>query len=420
MSRDWITVTGPADWFQCRIPEDWRPGTTGDELVLYAPDGRSLIRVHAFWHADTDVPPLQMLEPTSLFPDSIALRKVAPLQTSQAVSCGFEGHAPIGAEPGVLKRLFSPQPRVHWLAWAMRRGHVALICTIERAGRGVLSAEQKAIARQILETVVPAADPTMPPSVFAESILSRAKDRFDEPTSRAQGLHLSVGDARVNLLSFYRRYAQSPQELDDICESVLHTLQRLLRWEDHDFDAELAAVRDRVMPMLIPESLWARSFSEFVSETWIADLRIMYVVDEEDAYWYIRRSLLAKWDTSLQELHKIALENLDSYFASNPGAMTKIDGENGPKLLMPSTADAYNSVRLLNEPFHRDLQRLLGPEFAVGIPNRDFFVAVSLKNTETVRRVRGKVASDFQTMDHPLTDRLLIVSTDGVSEYCDG
>lgn len=420
MSSEWITVSGPANWFCCRIPESWRPQTNADGLTLYAADGRCVIKLHAMWHPKDDVSAADIIDPANLFPNSIALRKLAPLQASQAVSPGFEGHVPVGAEPGPLKRLISPRRRAHWYAWAMRQGPICVVCTVERCESGMLGTSQKKLAKRILESVEIASEPTMPPSAFADRLLKKAQAEFSEPARRLHGLQLAIGDARVNLLSFYRRYAQDPEQLEDICGSVLHTLERLLRWEDHDFDAKLDEVRDRVMPMLIPESLWARSFSEFVSDTWIANLRIMYVVDEEDAYWYIRNSLFAKWEVSREQLHRTALENLDRYFANHPTDMTKIDGEDGPKLLMPATADAYNSVRLLNEPFHRDLQRVLGPEFAIGIPNRDFFVAVSLKNSDTLQRVRGKVASDFQTMDHPLTDRILIVSTDGVSEYCDG
>ena len=84
---------------------------------------------------------------------------------------------------------------------------------------------------------------------------------------------------------------------------------------------------------------------------------------------------------------------------------------------MPTGPDAYNNVRLLNEPFHEKMQSLLGGQFAVGIPNRDFFVAVSLESKETVRHVRNRVLEDYETMDHPLTTRLLLVSRDGISEY---
>ena len=60
---------------------------------------------------------------------------------------------------------------------------------------------------------------------------------------------------------------------------------------------------------------------------------------------------------------------------------------------------------------------LVQGDFAVGIPSRDFFVAISLGSSETVESVRKKVEDDFQNMDHPLSDRLLLVTYDGVTEY---
>jgi hypothetical protein len=62
------------------------------------------------------------------------------------------------------------------------------------------------------------------------------------------------------------------------------------------------------------------------------------------------------------------------------------------------------------------LREVIGGNFAVGLPGRDFFVAVSLKSPRMLDHVRRKVREDYAQMDHPLTDRLLLVSADGVSE----
>jgi hypothetical protein len=53
----------------------------------------------------------------------------------------------------------------------------------------------------------------------------------------------------------------------------------------------------------------------------------------------------------------------------------------------------------------------------VGVPNRDFFVAVSLDSDEVIEQVCAKVVDDHDRMDHPLSKRLLLVSSDGVSEF---
>ena len=89
----------------------------------------------------------------------------------------------------------------------------------------------------------------------------------------------------------------------------------------------------------------------------------------------------------------------------------------GAQLLLPERPDAYNSARLLSKSFHRSLQELLGREFVVGVPNRDFFVAVSLNSDEVIEQVQTKIIDDHDRMDHPLSKRLLLVSSDGVSEF---
>jgi hypothetical protein len=86
-------------------------------------------------------------------------------------------------------------------------------------------------------------------------------------------------------------------------------------------------------------------------------------------------------------------------------------------MLMPGRADSYNSARLLSEPFMSRLREVIGGNFAVGLPGRDFFVAVSLKSQKMLDHVRRKVREDYAQMDHPLTDRMLLVSADGVSEF---
>lgn len=88
-------------------------------------------------------------------------------------------------------------------------------------------------------------------------------------------------------------------------------------------------------------------------------------------------------------------------------------------MMMPVKPDAYNCSRILDPQFHSRLRSMFGPEFVVGVPNRDFFVAVSLKEKELIEQVRNRVKDDFSTMHHPLTRRLLLVSADGVSEFCE-
>ena len=169
--------------------------------------------------------------------------------------------------------------------------------------------------------------------------------------------------------------------------------------------------------MLYPESVWQDHFSDFAAQPWVAGLVIMYVVDESESYWYIRSDLLEQWSVSIEELHELSLQNLDGYFEENSMEFMLTGDPEGPRLLLPHRADTYNTARLLSGSFHSSVQDILGREFVVGVPNRDFFVAVSMHSDDMIDEIRQKVAADFDRMDHPLCNRLLLVSSDGVSEY---
>lgn len=410
---------GPANWFECPIPADWSVIQTDDVLELCPPDGQFQLRIHAFWHSAKNVAPSEFLDPNTIFTNGFGLRKLAPLRIPQAASYGLEGNVVVTDGLTLFQRMFWPGRKRKCQAWAIRYKSVCLVCSVEQLSDVRLGKESLQSVRDVLSNIRFATYPVATPESFVVCLLRRARRRFDVQSARTGGLKLAIGNARINLLSFYRKYQESPETLDAITESVLSTAERLLNWDAKATEEDFELVKDRVMPMLVPETVWQESLREFASEPWIAGLRIVYVVDENDAYWYVREELLGIWELCMPDLHKLALENLADYFERRAIDITAVDGTHGPNLLMPANADAYNSVQLLNQPFHRKLQRILGPEFAIGIPNRDFFVAVSLKNTDVLERVRGKVAADFKTMDHPLTDRILIVSTDGVSEYCD-
>ncbi|MFK7821096.1 MAG: DUF1444 family protein [Planctomycetaceae bacterium] len=413
------TAVGPANWFECQIPDEWSYSLKLDSLEICPPNSQLRVRIDAFWHSAKNVAPVEFLDPSTIFTNGFALRKLAPLRIPQAASYGIEGSVVVTEGLTLFQRLFWPGRKRKCQAWAIRYKSVCLICSVEQLSETSLSKELLDEVREVLASIRFTTFPVAPPEAFAVCLLRRVRRKFDSPANRIGGLKLAVGNARINLLSFYRKYQQSPESLDAITQSVLATIERLLNWNAESMDEDFELVQDRIMPMLVPEAVWQDSLREFASEPWIAGLRIVYVVDENDAYWYVREGLLDVWNLSRTELHKLALSNLADYFERRSIDITAVDGTNGPNLLMPVNADAYNSVQLLNQPFHRKLQQILGPEFAIGIPNRDFFVAVSLKNSEVLERVRGKVADDFRTMDHPLTDRILIVSTDGVSEYCD-
>lgn len=258
------------------------------------------------------------------------------------------------------------------------------------------------------------------PEAFADRVVQLARDRFPLlECQRESELCLRLGSSQVNLHNFYRTYQKSPERFEEIVLPALTAAVRVQEWGKEQAEPPLDDVADRIMPMLYPEAAWDESFESFVSTPWVGGLVIAYVVDDAETYWYVSQPLLDRWEISEEELHERALRNLDLYFEDKPMEYMVAGEEDDPSLLMPGRADAYNSVRLLSERFHEKLRGLFGAQCVIGIPNRDFLIAVSLNCQDTLEQIREKVRDDHASMDHALCDRLLLVSPDGVSEYFD-
>ncbi|RPI78514.1 MAG: DUF1444 family protein, partial [Planctomycetaceae bacterium] len=256
-----------------------------------------------------------------------------------------------------------------------------------------------------------------PPEVFTQRVLDLVRKKYPALECRSTpDFQIHVGNSKVNLFNFYRSYVNSPDQLEQIILPALSTVVQVQGWGKSQSDPALDSVRSRIMPMLYPEEVWHERFPDLVGASWVAGLVVLYVVDESHAYWYIRQDLMESWGLNADELHELAVANLGRYFEDTPMEFSLAGENDGPRLLMPARPDAYNASRLLSEPFLARLREVLASPFAVGIPSRDFLVGVSLHSPEAVEHVRRRVADDFKVMDHPLCNRLLLVTHDGVTE----
>ncbi len=360
---------------------------------------------------------LESLAPVESFANRIRNVRRAPPLDLPYECIAYRGDVPRLPSARGWRRWLGFTKKRPWQFWVLRQAEQSLfIENVIDAGADATIREQ---VEQILSSLSLAEKPAEPPEVFANRVRELARLKFPLLESETtDDFQLKLGDSSINLFNFYRAYLNEPDRFDEIILPALTTIVQVQEWGEDQTAPPLEDVEDRIMPMLYPREVWEQRFPNFIGQPWVADLMILYVVDETRAYWYVREDLLEKWGLDRQELHALALRNLDAYFQRNTMEFALAGEDDGPRLLMPNRADAYNTSRILSESFHRKLQEYLGREFAVGIPSRDFFVACSLDSPETLAQIRDKVAEDFSSMDHPMSERLLLVSCDGVSELC--
>ena len=437
----WRLCRGPANWFTFRCPDeiDVSQNQTLLEMRLRSPslsvtessesgvspadaednDSRDAVLSLVTWWDDSGSEDSRRPSPdlTLLFPQVVALH---PL-TSLNIDAKNEAWAGISRRPRGgcwLARIFGRKPHYQWRLWTIRQGRLTIVATVQSSNRMPLDKSFVSICERILSTLELSEQPAWPPDVFLKQVIELARQNFPLLQScAARGFSVRLGHSEISLSNFYRMYLQQPDHFRRIVLPGLTTVVRLQELSPEQLSPDLEQIRDRILPMLSADDE-PRS-DERVRMPWVGGLSVGYVVDEDDSYRYVHQRMLDTWDLSADDLHHLAMSNLRTYAAEHPLEVTMVGDEFEPRMLMPVKPDAYNCSRILDPSFHGRLRQLFGPELIVGVPNRDFFVAVAMKDTDLIDQVRARVNEDHATMHHPLTRRLLVISADGVSEFCD-
>ena len=435
----WRLCRGPANWFTFLCPDSIEVRQTQTVIELRMKDvaseecsgaskskpapqsiGAELPHVLSIvtWWDDTSRDQLRRNSPdlSVLFPEVVALQPASPLDIPSANE-SWSGTSRRLKSACWLARIFGRRSSFEWRLWTVRHEKLMIVATVQSPDRRPLDAGFLKFCEMVLSTLELADQPAWPPDVFLKQVIDVARHHFPLlQSSASRGFSVRLGQSEISLSNFYRMYLQQPQNFRRIIVPGLTTVVRLQELGPDQLAPSLEQVKQRILPILSSEEE-PRS-DERVQMPWVGGLCVGYVVDEDDSYRYVHQRMIEAWDLSLDDLHDLALQNLRRYSAAHPLEVTMVGDDENPRLLMPVKPDAYNCSRVLDPDFHCQLRDLFGPELIIGVPNRDFFVAATMKDPDLISQIRKRVDEDFSTMHHPLTRRLLVVSADGVSEYC--
>lgn len=431
-----VTHRGPANWFtfsinrQTAVNQDSmmtevrlaglssQQSSHSEQTPPSAADSAAaVLTFHSHWLDETSQSIEQtLLEPALLFPRVIF---EAPRQTLPSHRSGFScsGISRAVSDGPWWKRWLEPRQSYQWRLWQIRQGNILIIGSAQSFPGQPFSEQVIHEMDQIVESIRISQHPAWPPELFRTKAVELAQRKF--PLLRIEagsGFAIKVQDSQIQLANFYRTYLRSTEQFEQIVLPGITALVRLQELGPEQLVPQLNDVRHKILPMLSPEG--ETQGHELAEVPWVGGLSVRFVLDEDDSYRFIPEELLKRWDLSEDELHSLALENLSRYTAEHPLEVSVVGDEDDPRILMPTKPDVYNCSRILDQRMHSRLRELFGSELLVGLPNRDFFVAISLRHQKLIQEVRDRVSEDFSTLHHPLTERLLVISADGVSEYC--
>ena len=222
---------------------------------------------------------------------------------------------------------------------------------------------------------------------------------------------LSVNGAVAPLENLYRVTVLHP---DDIKHHVERWAVELLRAAEGSPDqgANFDEVKERILPMIISGSL-DEAPSGVVSQTLVEGLLVAYAIDNDRTIAYIPRPRFEAWSITLEQLHHTAIDNLVSR-SESIAAHAAQDESGQVNLILFQTMDGYDASRVLLPTLHERLKEHLGTPFAAGIPNRDILLCFR-DDDETVSRLQNQITEDFHRMPHQVTDRLFLITPDGIA-----
>lgn len=249
---------------------------------------------------------------------------------------------------------------------------------------------------------------------FAQEVITVVKKRFPlAKVARAeQPFSLRINGHVASLENLYRLIQLHP---DDVVHQMERWAVELLRASEGtpDNNSSFSEIRDRVMPVLMGHNETTSRGGDLVTTPLIENLDVTYVIDGDRTVAYIPKPALENWSVSLEELHEIALENLIQQ-SQTLHAHAAQDEEGSVNLVLFQTLDGFDASRLLLPTLHDRLRGHLGSPFVAAVPNRDILLCFR-DDEQTIAGLRSQIEADFRTMPHQVTEKLLLITPDGIA-----
>ena len=247
---------------------------------------------------------------------------------------------------------------------------------------------------------------------FVDQVLQYVHEKFPlvrisrgkEPFSMLVNGHLA------SMENVYRMAVLQPEDSRHHIERWVVELVRAAEGTP-DRTGSFEELRDRILPMIVADG--QRDKRTMVTEPLLEGLSVAYAIDSDRTIAYIPESQFQDWSIDRETLHEAAIENLVKR-SESMSAHAAQDEEGKINLILFQTMDGYDASRVLLPNLHEKLREHLGSPFVAAIPNRDILLCFR-NDPETVERLREQIEADHKRMPHGVTERLLLVTPDGIA-----
>lgn len=249
---------------------------------------------------------------------------------------------------------------------------------------------------------------------FVEQVIEVIKSRFPlvKVARSDQSFTLLIDGLPAPLENIYRIVTLRPEDTQRQIERWIVEILRAAEGTPEE-SGNFEEIKDRLLPVLLADGPHDLDASSIVSQSLVEGLRVAYAIDHDRTFSYLPRQTFKSWNMELDDLHEVAISNLISR-SEAINAHAAQDETGGVYLVLFQTMDGYDAARLLLPTLHERLRGYLGSPFVAAVPNRD--ILICFKNeSAVVDRLRDQIGKDYRQMPHQVTDKLFLVTADGIA-----
>jgi hypothetical protein len=248
---------------------------------------------------------------------------------------------------------------------------------------------------------------------FIEQVLQHVKQKFPlVKVARGEApFSVKINGHLATLENLYRVSCLQP---DDSLHHIERWMVELLRAAEGgpDRNAPFDEIKERILPLILPSEK-SETYESAVTQPLLEGLVVGYAIDSDRTIAYLSKTQFDTWRMTLDDLHETALQNMVA--RSEAISAHAAEDEDGKiNLILFQTMDGYDASRILLPTLHERLREYLGSPFAAGIPNRDILLCFR-NDDETVARMRAQISDDYRSMPHQVTERILLITPDGIA-----
>jgi len=183
-------------------------------------------------------------------------------------------------------------------------------------------------------------------------------------------------------------------------------------------EQEFAELRSRVYPLLMdPVQIQEKGEGQMVNGAIAEGLIVIYGIEEPgEKIRYVTYQDLRDWNVSHSVVHVTAVQNLERLTEGK--RVTKLDTPQGGRpMYIWHVEDGYDAARILLPTWLDEVAEVVPGNLLVGVPHRNWLVAISDADPMLVKFVRKKIMDEHHSASFPVSPFLYLWTGEQLQRY---